>query len=81
LYETGGDTLYEAVIVTACDPEEQVRRIVARDHISETEARQRLAAQMPIEEKVRRATYVIRTDGSHADTDRQVAEILRKLTA
>ena len=81
LYETGGDAFYEAVVVTACDPEEQVRRIVARDHVTEIEARQRLAAQMPIEEKVRRANYVIRTDGSHADTDRQVAEVLRKLTA
>jgi len=81
LYETGGETLYEAVVVTACDAEEQVRRIVARDHVTETDARQRLAAQMPIEEKVRRANYVIHTDGSHADTDRQVAEVLRKLTA
>jgi dephospho-CoA kinase len=79
LYETGGDQLYEAVIVTACEPEEQVRRIVARDHVTEAEARQRLAAQMPIEEKVRRADYVIRTDGSHAETDRQVHEVLGKL--
>jgi len=81
LYETGGDNLYEAVIVTACEPDEQLRRIVARDHVTESEARQRLAAQMPIAEKVRRANYVIRTDGSHADTDRQVQEIHRKLTA
>ena len=79
LYETGGDTLYEAVVVTACEPEEQIRRIVERDHVTEAEARQRLAAQMPIEEKVRRADYVIRTDGSHADTDRQVREVHRKL--
>jgi dephospho-CoA kinase len=81
LYETGGDNLYEAVIVTACEPDEQVRRIVARDHVSESEARQRLAAQMPIAEKVRRANYVIRTDGTHGDTDRQVQEIYRRLTA
>lgn len=79
LYETGGDTLYEAVVVTACEPEEQIRRIVERDHVTEAEARQRLAAQMPIEEKVRRADYVIRTDGSHADTDRQVREVHRNL--
>jgi dephospho-CoA kinase len=81
LYETGADNLYEAVIVTACEPEEQVRRIVARDHITEAEAWQRLAAQMAIGEKVRRANYVIRTDGSYADTDRQVYEVHRQLTA
>jgi dephospho-CoA kinase len=81
LYETGTDNLYDAVIVTACEPEEQVRRIVARDSVTEAEARQRLAAQMPIEQKVRRADFVIRTDGSHAETDRQVNEVLGRLTA
>lgn len=80
LYETGTDNLYDAVIVTACDPEEQVRRIVARDRVSETEARQRIAAQLPIEDKVRRADYVIRTDGTHAETDRQVRDVLGALT-
>lgn len=79
LYETGGETLYDAVIVAACEPEEQVRRIVARDHVTEAEARQRLAAQLPIDEKVRRADYVIRTDGSHEETERQVREILDRL--
>jgi dephospho-CoA kinase len=79
LYETGGEKFYEAVIVTACEPEEQVRRIVERDHVTEIEARQRLAAQLPIEEKVGRADYVIRTDGSHADTDRQVRDVHRRL--
>ena len=81
LYETGTDTLYDVVIVTACAPDEQVRRIVERDHVSEAEARQRLAAQLPIDEKVRRADYVIRTDGTHEETDRQVREIFNRLSA
>jgi dephospho-CoA kinase len=80
LFETGGNRDYHAVIVTACDPEEQVRRVVARDHITEAEARQRIAAQLPIDEKVRRADYVIRTDGTHEETDRQVREIFGQLS-
>ena len=36
---------------------------MARDGLPEADARARLAAQWPIEEKVRRADYVIRTDG------------------
>ncbi len=80
LFETGGNHDYDAVIVTACDPEEQVRRIVARDHVTDAEARQRVAAQLPIEEKVRRADYVIRTDGTHEETDRQVREIFNQLS-
>jgi dephospho-CoA kinase len=69
------------VIVAACDPETQVRRVMARDAVTETEARQRLAAQLPIEDKVRRAHFVIRTDGSVDDTNRQVREVFDRLVA
>jgi dephospho-CoA kinase len=79
LYEAGRDTDFEAVIVVACDPETQVRRVVERDRMTEEEARQRLAAQMPIEEKARRADYVIRTDGTIDETNRHVAEVHRRL--
>ena len=80
LYEVGRDRDFEAVIVIACDPEIQVRRVRARDGRSEAEARQRLAAQRPIDEKVRRADYVIRTDGTFEDTDRQVRDIDARLS-
>ena len=63
------------VIVTACDPETQIRRIVERDSLTEVEARQRVASQLPIEEKVRRADHVIRTDGTYDDTDAQVRKV------
>jgi dephospho-CoA kinase len=79
LYEVGRDRAFDAVVVTACDPEEQVRRVMKRDRLPEAEARQRIAAQLPIEEKVARADYVIRTDGSFAETDKQVSEVARAL--
>lgn len=79
LYETGTQNLYDAVIVTACAPEEQIRRVIARDHVTEAEAGQRVAAQLPIDVKVRRADYVIRTDGSYAETDRQVRDVFDAL--
>ncbi len=79
LYETGRDRDFDATIVTACDPAEQVRRIVARDHLTEVEARQRIAAQLPMEQKVSRADFVVRTDGSHGDTDRQVQGVYELL--
>jgi dephospho-CoA kinase len=81
LFETGGNRDYDAVIVTASAPELQVRRVIDRDRVTESEARQRLAAQLPIEEKVRRADYVIRTDGTFEETDRQIRQILAKLSA
>jgi dephospho-CoA kinase len=79
LYEGGRDKDFDAVIVAACDPETQVRRVMTRDGLTEADARQRLAAQLPIEEKVRRADYVIRTDGSIEETNRQVGEVLSRL--
>jgi dephospho-CoA kinase len=79
LFEAGRDKDFDAVIVTACDPEEQVRRVVKRDGLSDEEARQRLAAQWPIEEKMSRADYVIRTDGNFDETNRQVARVYESL--
>jgi dephospho-CoA kinase len=79
LFETGRDADFDAVIVTACDSETQVRRVITRDRVTEAEARQRIAAQLPLEEKVRRGDYVITTDGTLADTDRQVRAVYEAL--
>ena len=81
LFETGHDHDFERVIVAACDPQQQLRRLMQRDSLSEAEARARLNAQWPIEEKVARADYVIRTDGSVADTDSQVRTVYEMLIA
>jgi dephospho-CoA kinase len=80
LYEVGLDTGFDRVIVTMCEPAEQVRRVMERDQLSEAETLARLASQIPVAEKARRADFVIRTDGSFADTDRQVEGIYRQLT-
>jgi dephospho-CoA kinase len=79
LYEVGRDRDFEKVIVVAAEPETQVRRVMERDRLSEQEARQRLAAQLPIEEKARRADYVIRTDGTFEETDGEVTRVLQEL--
>jgi dephospho-CoA kinase len=79
LYEVGRDRDFDAVVVVACTPDTQLRRLVHRDGLSEAEARQRIAAQMPIEEKVRLADYVIRTDGTFEESDRQVRTVLNSL--
>jgi dephospho-CoA kinase len=54
---------------------------MTRDGVTEGEARQRIATQMPTEDKVRRATYVIRTDGTFEDTARQVRNVYNQLVA
>lgn len=79
LFEVGRDRDFDVVIVVACDPEAQVGRVMQRDRLTETAARQRLAAQLPITEKVRRADFVITTDAGYDQTDRQVDEVLGAL--
>ena len=79
LFETGHEHDFDAVVVAACTPEEQLRRLVARDGLSETDARARLEAQSPIDEKVRRAQFVIRTDLGFPQTDEEIERIYRKL--
>jgi dephospho-CoA kinase len=79
LFETGHEHDFDAVVVAACTPDEQLRRLVARDGLSDADARARLEAQWPIDEKVRRAQYVIRTDGDFAQTDVEIERVYRKL--
>ena len=80
LYETGGETRFSRVVATVCTPATQLARLRARG-LSEEEARQRLAAQMPAHEKAARADFVITTDGTFPETDAQVDAIWRQLEA
>ena len=80
LFETGRQRDFDTVVVVAAEPATQLRRLRERDGLPETDARRRIAAQLPISEKVARADYVIRTDGSFEDTERQVSQLAKSLT-
>jgi dephospho-CoA kinase len=75
LYETRREHDFDVVVVTVCPPEMQLQRLLDRG-MSEEEAHQRIAAQMPADEKAARGSFVIRTGGTMAETDRQVEELL-----
>ncbi len=79
LFETGQQHQFDRVIVCACEPGEQIRRIMNRDGLSAPEARARLAAQWPIDDKVARADFVIRTDGAFEETRQQVRAVFEQL--
>ncbi len=81
LFETGHVHDFDRVVVCACSPAEQIRRLVARDGLPLADARARLAAQWPIDEKIARADYVIRTEGSFTETDAQVRVVFEALSA
>jgi dephospho-CoA kinase len=79
LFETGHEHDFECVVVCACEPFEQLRRLIGRDRLTEEEARARLAAQWPIAEKIARGDFVIRTDGTFDETEAQVNEVFEAL--
>ena len=79
LFETGHQHDFDRVIVCACAPAEQLRRLMARDALTREAALARLDAQWPIDAKVEKADYVVRTDGTYADTDQQVGRVFEGL--
>jgi dephospho-CoA kinase len=78
IIEAGLDKKLDGVVVVWCKPEQQIERLTARG-FSEEEARRRMAAQLPVEEKVRQATETIDCSGPMAETKRQVEQLATKL--
>ena len=72
LFEVGAESRVDKVLVVKIDPEEQLNRLMARDRLSEERAQQRVAAQMPQQQKLERADYIIDNSGSLAETLEQI---------
>lgn len=79
LLESGMDKMVDEVWVAAVDEETQIQRIMERDGLPAQEARERISRQMPLADKLKRATRVIDTSGSLAQTRRQVLEAWREV--
>jgi dephospho-CoA kinase len=77
LYENGRAADVEQVIVVWVDQATQRQRLMERDGLTQEQARQRIDAQMPLEEKRRRADHVIDNSGTPESTRRQVEAIYR----
>jgi dephospho-CoA kinase len=66
LYETGGETLCDSVVVVACSPSAQLDRLVARTQLDRSDAEQMIRSQMPLAEKIRRADHIVWNNGARA---------------
>ena len=74
MVETGSWRRYDHLIVVSCAPEVQIARVRARDGLTEAQARARIEAQLPLAEKERVATVVVRND---AGVDALASEVAR----
>jgi dephospho-CoA kinase len=78
LIESGIHKKLDGLVVAWCEPQQQLERLVARG-LSEAEARRRIAAQLPVAEKLRLATEKIDCSGSLEQTRLQVQSLATKL--
>jgi dephospho-CoA kinase len=79
LFETDGLARMDRVVVVATDPETELARLMSRDGMAEADARARIASQMPVAEKAKRAHYVIDNSGDRALTEHQVKVVYEAL--
>jgi dephospho-CoA kinase len=81
LFEVGLEDEFDVVVVVDAAPEESLHRLTSLRGLDEGEARRILAAQMPSEEKVSRATFVIHNHGTLGDLEDRALALLDLLRA
>lgn len=79
LYEAKMDTLCDKVIVVGLDKKKQIERVVQRDGSSEEVAKNIVANQMPLEDKIKRANFVIMNDGTLEELKGKVLKVYKEL--
>lgn len=79
LFEAGLDRQFDTVVLTTCDPQTQIQRVMRRYRCDAAAAAARIALQWPLTEKISRAQFVIATDASLTDTRRAVEQVFAQL--
>lgn len=81
LFEGNLQESLRPVVLVACEEQTQRRRLQQRDGLDQTAAQKHIDAQMTLEEKRRRADYVIENNGSLEELRRQTQAVLEKIKA
>jgi dephospho-CoA kinase len=76
LYETGGETLCDRVVVVACSPEIQLANLMRRMKIERASAEAMIKSQMPLEEKIKRADHVAWNNGDRSVLAEQAVSLV-----
>jgi dephospho-CoA kinase len=79
LFETGYQAVCDATLVVSATLKVQVARLMSRDAIDKETALKRISSQMPIEEKVKLATFVIDNSFDMTKTEKQFYDVLEKI--
>jgi dephospho-CoA kinase len=79
LVETGSYRRFDRLIVVVCSPELQIERAMKRDSASREQVLARLERQLPLQEKIHFADYVIDSSGTKEETLKQTREVYNSL--
>ena len=83
ILEAGAGDRFDRLVVVTCNPEQRAARFAARQKVdlqtARAEVTRRMAAQLPDEEKIKAADFIIDNSGSLADTREQVTQVWEKL--
>jgi dephospho-CoA kinase len=79
MIEVGTYRNYDKLVVVTCNPEVQKQRLRARSALSEEQIEARIRSQMPLEEKVKYADFVIDNSGGFSSTRTRVEEVNSRL--
>ena len=79
IFEMGNADKYQPLIVVHCSPESQLERLMKRNGLTKEDALARINAQLPVEEKMRKATFLIDTNGSIESSIKQTEKIILAL--
>lgn len=80
LFEKNMEPQFESTVAVLCAPSTQRERLIARDGLTGREADVRIAAQLPLAEKAKRATVVVMNDGSVEELRSKLRTLSEKLT-
>lgn len=79
IYEIGMEKDLDYVVVVSASLKNRIQRIIKRDGLSKEEILNRIKAQMPLEEKAKRADHVIQNDGTLEELQRKVRSLYEEL--
>lgn len=79
LFEGNMQNLFDLTMLVLIAPEEQIRRLMARNGVNKEDAEKRLKSQMPIGEKIALADIVIDNEGSIPETEKRVGQVWKEL--
>ena len=79
LFESGMDQFFDVAIVVMAKDQDLVTRITERDHVKENDAKKMLCLQMPQEDKMARADYILFNSGTSAELFESVDNLFNKI--